>query len=231
MINYHATRGMKAVDDIGILKIFKGTLVHDCFSMYFNYGKYHAVCNAHLLRELTFIEEKYQFVWASRVKTYLNDLNDLVRMDKELDLPSLDKNDKDELRDEFYKLLDAGRVELAPLIASVKNKGKRRGAQHPALNLLNRILKLKVEILRFMYDYDIPFTNNQAERDLRMAKVHQKLTGGFRSERGARLYALFRSYISTVKKHGLSVFEAIKNLYNPNCNPTLELIFKTQGPE
>lgn len=74
------------------------------------------------------------------------------------------------------------------------------------------MIKLKVDILRFMYDFDIPFTNNQAERDLRTVKVHQKITGGFRSERGARNYALFRSYISTIKKHGLSVFEGIKSL-------------------
>lgn len=81
-----------------------------------------------------------------------------------------------------------------------------------------------------MYDYDVPFTNNQAERDLSMAKVHLKITGGFRSERGAQNYALFRSYIATVKKHKISVFWAIKNLYNPNKNPTLDLIFKAYRP-
>ena len=223
-IYYHAKRGMQAVDACGLLNKFKGVLVHDCFSMYFNYGRFHAICNAHLTRELTFIEEKYEHQWATRVKTFLNDLNGLIKLDKELDITLLDSNLKDELRDEFYKLLNQGRQELAPLIAQVKNKGKKRGKQHPSLNLLNRMIKLKEDILRFMYDYDIPFTNNQAERDLRMAKVHLKITGGFRSERGAQNYALFRSYIGTVKKHGLSVFEAIKNLYNPHKNPILDVL-------
>lgn len=228
---YHGKRGMEAVNDCGLLSQFKGTLVHDCFSMYFNYGKNHGVCNAHLLRELTFIEEKFNHRWAHEVKTYLNDLNELIKLDKKSDEVLLDSIAKDILRDEFYRLLERGRTELSYLIEKVKNKGKKRGKQHPALNLLNRMIKLKEDILRFMYDYDIPFTNNQAERDLRMAKVHLKITGGFRSERGAQNYALFRSYISTVKKHGLGVFEAIKNLYNPNDNPTLTLIFRPRSPE
>ncbi len=128
-----------------------------------------------------------------------------------------------------YKGLDWDRV-LTPYKKGEK-KGKRRGKQHPALTLLNRILKRKKEILMFLYDYDIPFTNNQMERDLRMSKVHLKISGGFKSENGAQSYALFRSYISTVKKHGLSVYEALKNLYNPNKNPTLDLIFKPYLPE
>ena len=231
LLYYHKSRGMVAVDEAGLLKAFNGTLIHDCFSMYFNYGKSHAVCNAHLLRELTFIEEKYNLTWAVQVKTYLNDLNELVKLDKNTEETVLDSIAKDELRDEFYRLLDQGRIECLSMIKKVKNKGKKRGKQHPALNLLNRMIKLKKDILRFMYDYDIPFTNNQAERDLRMVKVHQKITGGFRSERGARNYALFRSYISTVKKHGLGVFEAIKNLYNPYENPTLDIIFKQYRPE
>ena len=226
LLYYHKNRGMKAVDEKGLLKAFNGTLIHDCFSMYFNYGKNHAICNAHLMRELTFIEEKYNLTWATKVKTYLNDLNELVKLDKNLEEVILDTIAKDALREDLYRLLDQGRVECSSLIKKLKNKGKKRGKQHPALNLLNRMIKLKEDILRFMYDYDISFTNNQAERDLRMIKVHQKITGGFRSEQGARNYALFRSYISTVKKHRLGVFEAIKNLYNPYYNQTLDHIFK-----
>ena len=119
---------------------------------------------------------------------------------------------------------DLARVEKDLL----ENKGKVRGKQHPALNLCNRMLRLKKEILHFMYDFDIPFTNNEAERDLRMAKVHQKISGCFRSERGARSYALFRSYILTLKKQGLGIFEGIKNLFNPKRNASLDLIFKAQ---
>lgn len=100
---------------------------------------------------------------------------------------------------------------MKELILSVKNKGKVRGKQHTADKLCNRMLRLKIEILLFMYDFDIPFTNNEDERDLRKAKVHQKISGCLRSERGARSYALFRSYILTLKKQGPSIFEGIKN--------------------
>jgi transposase len=226
-IYYHAKRGMIAVDECGLLPKFRGTLVHDCFSMYFNYGGKHAICNAHLLRELTFIEEKYKYIWATKVKIFLYDLNELVKFDKGLDSEMLvDSSARLKLKWEFFRLLIEGRKECSDLIKAVKNKGRVRGKQHVALNLLNRLLRLRKDILRFMYDYDIPFTNNEAERDLRMTKVHLKISGGFRSELGAKNYALFRSYISTVKKNGLSVFEALKNLYNPYENPTLDYIFK-----
>jgi transposase len=230
-IYYHLKRGMEAVNDCGLLSKFNGTLIHDCFSMYFNYGKDHAICNAHLLRELTFIEEKYNLKWAHQIKVFLNDLNQLVKEDNQLSTPLLDSVAKDLLRDDFFRLLDLGRIECEPLIKKTKNKGRVRGKQHVALNLINRLIRLRSDILRFMYNDEIPFTNNQAERDLRMTKVHLKISGGFRSERGAKNYALFRSYISTVKKHGLSVFEALKNLHNPYDNPTLGMIFKPIRPE
>ena len=223
---FHEKRGMVAVDELGFLAKFQGTLIHDCFSMYFNYGRYHAVCCAHLLRELTFIEEKYKHQWAHEAKRFLLDLNELVHFYKLSGVLYLDKNDLDALVIDFEKILLRGRVEYQPLIEATKNKGNKRGAQHPALNLLNRMLKLQKEILKFAHDFDIPFTNNQAERDLRMAKVHLKISGGFRSEHGAQLFALFRSYILTARKHGISIFKALTNLYNPHHNETLDIFFK-----
>ena len=110
---------------------------------------------------------------------------------KEQGIYHLDQNDKTELRENFKILLLEGRNECLPLIKAVTNRGKKRGKQHPALNLLNRILKLQIEILKFMDDFDVPFTNNQAERDLRMTKVHLKVSGGFRSEHGAHTYLCF----------------------------------------
>jgi transposase len=217
---------MAAVRRLGFLEKFKGTLVHDCFSMYFNYGTKHAVCNAHLMRELTFIEEQYGHRWANKVKIFLLDLNELKIYYKLNNIFHIDKNDLDALAKNFLELLSEGRNECLPLIKLVLNKGKRRGKQHPALNLVNRMLKLKTEILKFAHDFDIPFTNNLAERDLRMVKVHLKVSGGFRSEKGAEIFALFRGYIGTAKKHGQSVFMALKNLYNPSHNDSLDLFFR-----
>ncbi len=217
---------MEAVGRLGFLPKFKGTLVHDCFSMYFNYGDKHAVCNAHLLRELTFIEEQFQHRWAHKVKRFLFDLNELKKFYKLSNIFYVDQNDLDNLVTNFKELLLEGREECLPLIALVKNKGKKGGQQHPALNLVNRMLKLRNEILKFIHDFDVPFTNNQAERDLRMTKVYLKVSGGFRSKRGAELFALFRGYIGTAKKHGQSVFTALKNLYNSSHNNSLDLFFK-----
>jgi transposase len=228
-ISYHATRGMKAVVDIGVLDKFKGILLHDCFSMYFNYGKKHAVCNGHLLRELDFVIEKYSFTWAKQVKTFLIDANELVKMSKAEDEVLFDHADCERFEDEFNLILLRGRSEMKHLVLMVKNQGKRRGKQHPALNLCNRMLKLQKEILLFLQDFDVPFTNNEAERDLRMSKVQMKVSGCFRSEDGARCFALFRSYIQTMKKHGLNIFEGITNLFNPKGNATLGIIFKAQS--
>jgi len=225
-ISYHAKRGMKAVVDIGILDKFKGTLMHDCFSMYFNYGTRHAVCNGHLLRELEFVIEKYSYTWAKEMKTFLLDANDLVKMSKAGNEILFDHLDCEKFEEEFKGILLRGRLEMIHLIGDVKNKGKRRGKQHPALNLCNRMLKLQKEVLLFLRDFDVPFTNNEAERDLRMSKVQMKVSGCFRSEDGARCFALFRSYIQTMKKHGLNIFEGIKNLFNPKGNETLDLIFR-----
>ena len=223
---YDIKRGMDAVSKLGFLNKFKGTLVHDCFSMYFNYGDKHAVCNAHLVRELTYIEEQFGHLWAKKVKTFLLDLNELKIFYKLNNIFYIDQNDLDTLVNNFRELLLEGRNECLPLIKLVNSKGKRRGKQHPALNLVNRMLKLKTEILKFAHDFDIPFTNNQAERDLRMVKVHLKVSGGFRSVKGAEIFALFRGYISTAKKHGQSVFTALKNLYNSSYNASLDLFFK-----
>lgn len=228
-ISYHAKRGMRAVVDIGILDKFKGTLIHDCFSMYFNYGSRHGVCNGHLLRELEFVIEKYSYTWAKEMKTFLLDANDLVKMSKAENEVLFDSLDCENFEEEFKRILLRGRFEMNFLVGMVKNKGKVRGKQHPALNLCNRMLRLHKEILLFLHDFDVPFTNNEAERDLRMSKVQMKVSGCFRSEDGARCFALFRSYIQTMKKHGLNIFEGIKNLFNPKGNATLGVIFRPQS--
>jgi transposase len=228
-ISYHAKRGMRAVVDIGILDKFKGTLIHDCFSMYFNYGSRHGVCNGHLLRELEFVIEKYSYTWAKEMKTFLLDANDLVKMSKAENEVLFDSLDCENFEEEFKRILLRGRFEMNFLVGMVKNKGKVRGKQHPALNLCNRMLRLHKEILLFLHDFDVPFTNNEAERDLRMSKVQMKVSGCFRSEDGARCFALFRSYIQTMKKHGLNIFEGIKNLFNPKGNDTLGVIFRPQS--
>jgi len=231
-IAYQAKRGMEAVMNIGVLDKFKGILIHDCFSMYFNYGSSHGICNAHLSRELKFIEEQYKYNWATEAKNLLWEAYDIVQMSKADGIRYFDSADCDELSAEFESILQRGRTEMKSLIQAVPTKGKKRGKQHPALNLCNRMLRLKKEILLFLYDHDVPFTNNEAERDLRMTKVQVKVSGGFRTEEGARGYALLRSYIQTMKKQGLGILEGLTNLFISNKNPTLDQIFyrKTAQP-
>lgn len=207
LLFHHNNRGLKAVDDIGILKDYKGVLVHDCYRMYHGLGKHHALCNAHLIRELTWTEEVAGIRWGHEMRRYLEDANDLV---KELKKSSeaMPVNMLDELKREFENIMDRGAKDIIAL------KVKRRGAaQDPNYNLYQRFKKFKDGILLFLEDWDVPFTNNLAERDLRMAKVQQKITGGFRTKSGAKKYARIRSFISTIKKQNKSIIDNLKSLY------------------
>jgi transposase len=210
-LKYHYSRGMVALEEIGLIAKYRGILVHDCFKMYFNLNCHHAVCNSHLLRELYFVTEVYNHEWSKKVAQFLYDLNDYKKYLIGKKIYKIDQNDLDLLREELSRLLDDGRKEVLPLLRA--NKGKRRSAQAPPVNLCNRMLKLQKEILMFAEDFDIEFTNNQAERDLRMAKVHLKISGQFKSENGAKMFCSYRSFIGTLKKHKLNIMQGLRDLF------------------
>jgi transposase len=206
----HHNRGAKAIDAFNILPRFTGVAVHDHWKSYFTYDQAkHSLCNAHHLRELRGIFENYHQPWAQEMRQHLLRINQSVADAKvafQADLPK-------DLLEGFSQVYDAILRNALPQIPIVKSSGKRgKAKQHPAKNLHDRLTQYKTDTLRFMYDLKVPFTNNQAESDIRMTKVKQKISGGFRNINGAHRFCRIRGFISTSRKQGLNVFKSLETV-------------------
>jgi transposase len=214
----HAKRGQEAMDDAGILGEFKGRAVHDHWKPYFTYNECdHALCNAHHLRELCFIDKQYQQSWAKDMADLLLEIKAAVAATPEpatsLSPPELEGFEK--RYDEVVQAgFDANPAPVSPSEGEVKKRGRPK--QPPPVNLLIRLRDFKGEVLAFMSDFRVPFDNNQGERDVRMVKVKQKVSGGFRTLAGAKRFGRIRAYISTARKNGKNVFEAIRDAFDGN---------------
>jgi transposase len=208
----HAKRGGEATNAIGILPHFTGVSVHDGWKPYrANTTCRHALCNIHHLRELTFLDEHYQQGWAKELKSLLLEMKaalDLARSQQVSHLPAA-------LRQTFVAryeaLLAAGLAANPPPERRTRRRGRIK--QSPARNLLERLWLNQEAVLAFLDDLTIPFDNNQAERDLRMLKVQQKVSGSFRSDDGAAAFARIRGYLSTLAKQGYAVLAALEALF------------------
>lgn len=217
----HKKRGKEAIEDIAILPNFTGTAVHDGFKTYNKYTKCnHALCNAHILRELNGITDLQKQEWALPMKELL------LEIKKEVDSTcvthnALPLNRLEYFEKEYDKILKAGFDE--DYAKNIELYSEKKVKKSVSLNLLNRLSGYKEQILAFMYDFDIPFDNNLAERDLRMAKVKQKISGTFRSSEGADAFTRIRGYVSTVRKQGKNALDCIKSAFTVNpFDPTLE---------
>lgn len=210
---YHQKRGAQATDDMRILPTFRGTMIHDFWATYFKYPSSHAICNAHLMRELQGVTENYRHRWSEALRHLLIEIKRAVDGAKQGDESVLAPERLAAFEERYWKILDEGEDETK--VSEVpETQGKRgRKKQSKAKNLLDRCRTYQQEILRFMKDFTIPFTNNQAERDLRMMKVKQKISGTFRSEEGAMNFCRVRGFISTVKKHGRPVLPDLKGVF------------------
>ncbi len=205
----HAKRGQEALQAIGILSDFEGTSVHDGWSAYRHYGCEHALCNVHHLRELTFIEETYHQSWASEMKTLLLDLKAAVEEARQAGHTQLHPEEWHDWNTRYTDLLLLG-AQANPTVEEAIPKKKGRRKQHPARNLLDRLTKYRDAVLCFSVNFAVPFDNSQAERDIRMVKLQQKISGCFRSPAGAEAFCRIRGYLSSLRKQGLHPLSALE---------------------
>ena len=185
------------MNEIDLLPKFRGIAVHDCLASYFVYEKCkHAVCNAHLLRDLKGIYEQTGQTWTQDMIEILL----LAKQQREHQEEPLHPMVIAWMDDTYLDIVERGYIQNANM------------AHHEAEKLLNRLSKRQDSVLLFVENPDVPFDNNLAERDLRMAKVKQKVSGTFRSKTGAQNFALARSFLSTLKKQKRNLFESIKQV-------------------
>ncbi len=219
----HAARGAAALEAIGILPGFTGTSMHDGWTSYRHYRTCrHALCNAHHLRELTFVEEELHQPWAGKLKQLLREMRSAVEQARAAGATHLDPEVRHDFIVRYEALLGDGLAQNPqpppePTSEAAKSQqGKRRRGrrkQSPVRNLLDRLWMHEHEALLFLDDFAVPFDNNQAERDLRMVKVQQKVSGTFCSDAGADAFCRIRSVCSTWRKQGRSVLDALMDAF------------------
>lgn len=209
LFQIHAKRGGEAMDAIGVLPAFKGILCHDHWKPYFNYGGNHALCNAHHLRELEWAAEQDKQQWAKELQSLLKEMCHT----KNLPDGFSDQKTEQRYRDSYRAILDKADQECPPPDEQDRNGKRGRLKRSKSRNLLERLRDDERSVLLFMENPIVPFSNNQAENDIRMTKVHQKVSGCFRSLDGAAMFCRIRSFLSTCQKNGVSATSALNDLF------------------
>ncbi len=204
-------RGGPAMDAIGILPVFQGIAVHDALPGYFTYACGHSLCNAHLLRDLTAVSELTRQRWPGRLANLLLKIKAAVERAVSKGQAQLPARRLKDFTAQYDQLVQSGlRANPPP-----KPTGRvGRPNQGPVRSLLLRLKKRADAVLAFMHNFQVPFDNNQAERDVRMVKVKQKVSGCFRSLTGAQIFCRIRGYLSTMRKQGHNALAVLTSVFN-----------------
>jgi len=204
-------RSKESIRAVGIIPRFTGWLMHDFLASYVSFENcLHTFCKSHLLRELVFLFEQHKQLWAKDLYDLFLEMRQCVKDQKARDAP-LTQRQWDQWYKHYRKILRVGR-QANPLTPEQLSRKRRK--QSKEQNLLDRLEGYDECILAFLWNFTLPFTNNQAERDFRNIKTRVKISGCFRTLAGARRHARIRSYISTLRKHGLPVLEHLRLALN-----------------
>ncbi len=222
----HTKRGQVAMDAIGVLPQFRGRAMHDGLTSYWQYSQCaHALCNAHHLRELTFVEEQLGQSWAKDLKGVLGEIKQAVDTARRQGLAALPAEVQHEFGRRYDAVLEEG-VQANPPPAPTGKRGRPKRGK--AGSLVDRLQEHKEATLAFMADVAVPFDNNQAERDIRMTKVREKISGCFRTPTGAARFCRIRGYLSTLHKQGLPILASLRQAIIGD--PPLPLTAWPEGP-
>ncbi len=216
---WHGSRGREAMDEIGIWPRFGGRGMHDRLVSYDGYGCAHSICGAHLGRDCAAVAEQDHQPWATAMQDFLLDLHDACEQWRLLHLTAVPAIERDDWVARYFEILAAGYAAQPPPPTPAAGKRKGRRKQSKAKNLLDALLLRAEQVLALLDDLRIPFTNNQAERDLRWAKVQQKISGTFRSATGITAFCRIRSYLSTMQKQGHSMLAALTAVFHGHPLP------------
>lgn len=213
----HQKRGTEATVEIGILPQFNGTAIHDHWTPYYTFKDCtHGECNSHNMRYLQDIYENYGHDWAQNMASFLIELKDQVEALKTDGMTGMEATQTEVWMKRYKSIIEEGIKEDDERSPKVFSKKTGKPQRSKALNLLLKLQEYDIETLAFMYDFDVPFDNNLAERDLRMQKLRQKISGCFRGSEGAKVFCRIRSYISTARKNGQDVMESLVNALRGN---------------
>ena len=215
----HARRGTEAMIALGILGNYTGCAVHDHWKSYFTFSCDHSLCNAHHLRELTYLAEQEQQDWAASMIELLIEAKETCEAASENCLAE-NSAELASIHLRYDALIAKGLAQNLPPpeISEKKKRGRRK--QSKAKNLLDRLRDFKTETLAFLTHPSAfrqqqgPFDNNQGERDIRMAKLKQKISGCFRGENGGNIFSRIRGYVSTLRKNDLKILDGIQSAFN-----------------
>ena len=209
----HKRRGREAMNAADILPDFRGRAIHDFWDSYIKYDCNHAFCNAHLLRELIFLWEEQGQKWAKTMIDHLLTIKTTVDTARDAGLTALPAEDLDRFHKRYLRIVETGYDQNPLTESSAGSKRRGRRKQSKTRNLLNRFRNHHDGILAFMRDFSVPFDNNLAERDLRMMKLRQKISGTFRSFDALVDFCRIRGYVSTARKNGINVLDALRRVF------------------